>query len=196
VANPVETQIRITDPQIMRALAHPARMTIMEELSTGRTGTATELAAVCDLSPSATSYHLRALAKAGLVEDAPGRGDGRERVWRSVTRGGFEVSSGPDADPETQRAEHELTSAFVDREEQRARAWLARVPHESQEWYDAAAMMGTVLLMTAGELAELNRRVNDLVAPYRRRTRRDDVPPDARSVALTYRTFPLPDSET
>ncbi|WP_232075867.1 ArsR/SmtB family transcription factor [Phytohabitans suffuscus] len=40
------------------------------------------------LSPSATSYHLRALARYGLVEQAPSRGDGRERVWRApCTRG-------------------------------------------------------------------------------------------------------------
>ena len=56
----------------------------MEYLSDGHVATATECAEVCGLSPSATSYHLRALAKAGLVEEAPSRGDGRERVWRAA----------------------------------------------------------------------------------------------------------------
>src|SRR5215213_6065814 len=32
---------RISDPKVMRALAHPARLTILEELGLGRAGTAT-----------------------------------------------------------------------------------------------------------------------------------------------------------
>src|SRR5260221_7713240 len=72
----------VRDPEVMRALAHPARLAIMEYLGGGNVATATECAQVCGLSPSATSYHLRELAKAGLIEEAPSRGDGRERVWR------------------------------------------------------------------------------------------------------------------
>jgi len=84
----------IRDPQAMRAMAHPARLAIMEFLSDGAGATATECAEVCGLSPSATSYHLRALARAGLVEEAPSRGDGREdapgpRVQRESSRMGF-----------------------------------------------------------------------------------------------------------
>ncbi|WP_442933752.1 ArsR family transcriptional regulator [Micromonospora sp. CPCC 205556] len=57
----------------MRALAHPARIAIMEHLST-REGGATACAEIVGLSPSATSYHLRASVKFGLVEQAPSRG--------------------------------------------------------------------------------------------------------------------------
>ena len=77
-----QARLEVSDPQIMRALAHPARLSIMDHFLSGRTGTATELAELCGLSPSATSYHLRALARYGLVEEAPSRGDGRERVWQ------------------------------------------------------------------------------------------------------------------
>lgn len=82
-----QQRLEIRDPQVMRALAHPARLAILEHLMSGETGTATECAAVSGLSPSATSYHLRALAKVGLVEEAASRGDGRERVWRSGVAG-------------------------------------------------------------------------------------------------------------
>ena len=53
---------------MMRAMAHPARLSIMDYFLSGETGTATELAEVVGLSPSATSYHLRALGRAGFVE--------------------------------------------------------------------------------------------------------------------------------
>src|SRR5690348_6379348 len=82
-----ERRLTITDPAVMRALAHPARLSILEHLMSGEPTTATECAAVVELSPSATSYHLRALAKVGLIEEAPGRGDGRERLWRSPFSG-------------------------------------------------------------------------------------------------------------
>src|SRR6188474_2788090 len=98
---------RITDPQVMRALAHPARIEIMEHLgSTGAVVTATECAELVGLSPSATSYHLRELAKYGLVEQAPSRGDARERVWRS-TSSGFSVD-GDLAEPETRASQRAL----------------------------------------------------------------------------------------
>lgn len=195
MANPVENRVRITDPQVMRALAHPARMAIVEELFNGGTGTATELAEVCGLSPSATSYHLRALARAGLVEDAPGRGDGRERVWRSAAGTGIEVNSGPDADSETQRAEHQLIKTFLERDDRRVRSWLARVPQESREWYDAATLTGTVLIATPEEMAALREQIGDLLRPYTKRVRRTNAPKGSRPVSVTFRAFPLPDAE-
>src|SRR5581483_975952 len=108
-------RLHIRDPGVMRALAHQARLAILEHLMTHEAATATECAAVCGLSPSATSYHLRALAKVGLVEEAPGRGDGRERLWRSAVPGGFMVATeqDPDAPPEVRAAEDELIDAFL-----------------------------------------------------------------------------------
>jgi DNA-binding transcriptional ArsR family regulator len=68
----------ITDPRAVRALAHKARVEALDELyAASGTRTATELAARCGLSPSAMSYHLRALDKYGRVEGAGWEGDAR-----------------------------------------------------------------------------------------------------------------------
>src|SRR6516162_99595 len=72
-------RVVLSDPRASRALAHPARLAILEALTAGDELTATELAAVTGLSPSATSYHLKALAKWGIVEAGEGRADGRAR---------------------------------------------------------------------------------------------------------------------
>ena len=64
----------LSDPKAMRALAHPARLAILTRLE--GSATATEVAEVAGITPSAASYHLRMLAKYGFVEDAPPRGDG------------------------------------------------------------------------------------------------------------------------
>ena len=74
--NPVE----LTDPRMMRALAHPARIAIWAHLGLHGPATATECAEIAGLSPSACSYHLRTLARYGFVEEDPdSAADGRER---------------------------------------------------------------------------------------------------------------------
>ena len=80
LANPVQ----LTDPRIMRALAHPARIAIWTHLGLRGPATATECAEIAGLSPSACSYHLRTLARYGFVEEDPASAaDGRERPWRA-----------------------------------------------------------------------------------------------------------------
>lgn len=189
-ARPEQHRVTISDPQVMRALAHPARMAIIEHLSAVESGaTATECAGVAGLSPSATSYHLRELAKFGLVREAAGRGDARERVWQAVNPS-YSVEAGPDADPETHAAEAALIEAHLVRDAQRVRDWLRRVPDEPREWYESFWFSDSVLLVTAEELAELNEAIRALTSPYRQRSR-TDPPAGARKVAVQYRAMPI-----
>jgi DNA-binding transcriptional ArsR family regulator len=121
-------RLSITDPQFMRALAHPARVTILEHLtSTDAMATATECAEVAGLSPSATSYHLREPAKHGLIEEAPSRGDARERVWRSAIAG-FKIDPGHRATPDAQAAAREIVEVYLARDGERVRRWQERAP--------------------------------------------------------------------
>ena len=179
---------RITDPQVMRALAHPARIGIIEHLSsTGEAVTATQMAGQVGLSPSATSYHLRELAKYGLVEQAPSRGDGRERVWRS-TSAGWNLEG--DDRPEVRAAEQELVDVYLSRDFARLKAWFARQHAEPKAWRDAGVLMGQSLLLTAEELQQVNVAVREVLTPYERR-RRVDAPADARPVAVHYAAYPI-----
>ncbi|MBM0239871.1 winged helix-turn-helix transcriptional regulator [Micromonospora sp. ATA32] len=188
--SPEPRRMTISDPQVMRALAHPARLAIMEHLSSLEGGaTATECAEIAELSPSATSYHLRALAKFGLIEQAPSRGDARERVWRAFSPS-YMVQAGPSAGSEATAAELALVEAHTARQAQRTRDWIRRAQDESPEWYDAAWLSDTLLLLTAEELTTVNVAIQKLLNPYRKRMR-VDPPPDARSVAVQYRAIPI-----
>lgn len=186
-----QRRVTISDPGVMRALAHPARLAIMEHLTTtGAAVTATECADIVGLSPSATSYHLRELARFGLVEQAPSRGDARERVWRSTIQS-WGVDVGQDATPEVLAAEQTLVDVYLTRDLERVREWVRRAPDEPKEWYDAAMISGPMLLVTAEELKELNDAVRRLWEPYRRRQRLADPPPGARTVAIHYAALPF-----
>jgi DNA-binding transcriptional ArsR family regulator len=179
----------LTDPGMIRALSHPARLSIVEHLgSTGVAATATELAEVVGLSPSATSYHLRAMAKHGLVEEAESRGDGRERMWQ-VVGGGWQVEGDPRAGRERRAAEETLLAAVLARADERTSRWFARADEESPEWLDAVAIFDTTLLVTAAELAEITTTYREMLKPYLRRNR-VDPPAGARLVTAHYRVVP------
>ena len=90
--NKENDKIVLSDPRAIRALAHPARLAIIEALFLGDELTATECASLTGLSPSATSYHLKALERWGIVEAGRPRIDGRDRPWKAKGRS-IEVSS-------------------------------------------------------------------------------------------------------
>ena len=79
-----EREVRLVDAQAIRAVAHIARQRVIDVLYTEqRPYTATQLAELTGLSPSAMSYHLRALEKWGVVERAEESDDARNRPWRA-----------------------------------------------------------------------------------------------------------------
>jgi DNA-binding transcriptional ArsR family regulator len=87
--------IKVTEMSQMRAAMHPARWRVLTELFDRRESiTATEAAGLTGLSPSAMSYHLHQLEKAGFVA-REAAADGRERPWRALGDG-MEITALPD----------------------------------------------------------------------------------------------------
>ena len=82
------------DPRVLRAIAHPVRNRILTELGATGPMRAADLARVLDVPANQASFHLRQLAKYGLIEEAPEEArDQRDRVWRA-SRESFSVSVG------------------------------------------------------------------------------------------------------
>jgi predicted ArsR family transcriptional regulator len=80
--------MRITDPRALRAIAHPLRMDLMYELYSRGSGRAVDLATALGIPANQVSFHLRTLAKYGLIEEAPEEArDRRDRVWRMASEG-------------------------------------------------------------------------------------------------------------
>lgn len=71
------------DPRILRAIAHPTRNRVLHELSASGSLRAADIARELDIPANQASFHLRQLAKYGLVEEDPDAArDKRDRVWR------------------------------------------------------------------------------------------------------------------
>ena len=172
----------ITDPQAMRALAHPVRLAALSYLQRHGPATATQLSTAVGASPSVTSWHLRHLSGFGLVVDEPAPdGDKRHRYWRAVARGfRFEM---PDS-PEGQAAGRLLRTEMMTEALEQTGRWLAEVEPEIEEpWTRVAGSSNTRVRITTDELRRIQESVEELLAPFVHRAEAE-IPPDARSVRL------------
>jgi DNA-binding transcriptional ArsR family regulator len=152
----------------MRALAHPLRLRILDELSINGPLTASGLGERLAESSGATSYHLRQLEKHGLVREVTGKGNARERWW--------ERRPGSISTPEPQDfppgSAERLATQLIESEWNRAREIHF---HEfvdegrnvfSQEWVDASTVDTINLRLTPEQLHQLVDDLDDVLWKY------------------------------
>jgi predicted ArsR family transcriptional regulator len=183
----VETRrsIELSDPRALRAYAHPTRLALIGLLRREGPMTATRAAGEVGESVASCSFHLRQLAKYGLVEEAGG-GRGREKPWRATAM--FTVLPDDSADPEVAAASELASTVIIERWFGSAAAWFGSRSAEPPEWRRAAQFADQVLHLTADELAELGRRVEALTREYRDRA---EQPEGARPVTFIRLAFPV-----
>jgi DNA-binding transcriptional ArsR family regulator len=77
--------MEISEPEALRAIANPVRQRILMQLSVVGHARAADLAEAIGQPANSVSFHLRVLAKAGLIVEAPEHArDKRDRVWTNV----------------------------------------------------------------------------------------------------------------
>ncbi|NMM34820.1 MAG: helix-turn-helix domain-containing protein [Phycicoccus sp.] len=185
---------KLGDPRSLRALAHPVRLAIMEQLTVVGPLTATELADRIETSPSNCSWHLRNLAEHGFVEEAEG-GTGRKRPWQIVSLGRQWDNVGES--PELARAGDALSTLMIDREVARLARARAKVREDTRQWQEASTWTQSMMWLTADELNEINRAVCDLLMTKIDRFEHPEVRPDgARLCAFLAWGVPAYDFET
>ncbi len=184
-----EQRTQLTDVRVLGALAHPARVRILDLLMASPR-TATECAGEVDLSPSACSYHLRHLERFGLVRRVtpePGD-DGRERRWEA-TATGFSTGVRPsDATPAEHAVQSHLAAVGIDEAARLAKDYLARSAELPAEWQDAGGFATYNLLVTPAELERIGDRIDAVLRPYLGLTR-GRPPGAARPVRVTVHAF-------
>jgi DNA-binding transcriptional ArsR family regulator len=187
-------QLKLTDPRALRAVAHPLRLRLLGLLRREGPLTATQSAERLGENPAATSFHLRQLAKYGLIEEAGG-GRGRERPWRATAL----FTSWPAApqSPELAAATELLSTVIAERYFDQVMTWLERRSNEPREW-QARELFGDVAVhLTPEELGELDQSVQQLIEPYLERIGNPALRPEgSRLVMFIALGFPLDEAET
>ena len=181
---------KLTDPVVMRALAHPVRLALLEALLREGPLTATAAAAILDDSPGNMSWHLNVLAKYGFVEEAEG-GRGRSRPWRLVNLG--TTFTDDIDDPELSVAGETFSRVIIERNHQRVQRWLDERRSYPKKWRNAAFASYTVTYLTPAELEEMGNEITELLSRYRDRSLDLNArPADSRAVSISTLGHPLP----
>jgi DNA-binding transcriptional ArsR family regulator len=185
--------LEITDPQMLRALAHPVRLAILDHLRREGPATATEMAPTVGATPTVTSWHLRHLQRFGLVRDAAPGTDRRQRRWETAVRGfRFETAA---EDGEERAAAIALARQMFLAYAELPQRWITEVePDLEPEWRGLGGLSNTRITVSAAELAAILQGVEEILAPYATRDAADR-PADARGVRLLRYTLPEPSGE-
>ncbi|WP_310963859.1 helix-turn-helix domain-containing protein [Nocardioides terrisoli] len=155
-----ERQRTLTDPRALRALAHPVRIAIIEQLTVHGALTASQVSERIEESPANCSWHLRKLAEHGFVEEAHG-GTGRQRPWQVSHLGvSWNDFDGP---AELAVAGEALSQVLVAREVDRLYDARRRLRDDAADWQQSADVTQSAAWLTAAELRELNDAVRTLL---------------------------------
>ena len=186
------------DASQLRALAHPMRMRLLGLLRLDGPATATVLAQRVDTNSGQTSYHLRQLAEAGLVEDDPdlggGGGGGRERWWRAAHDGTSWVSTDFVDDPDARAADSFLVGLVLRRHADDLGGWHETRDELSTEWLDASDVSDFWLDIGPRRLREMQAEIHAVILRYKDAENTHDR--DTRRVTVHLHAFPRPDGGT
>ncbi|KQO61248.1 winged helix-turn-helix domain-containing protein [Curtobacterium sp. Leaf261] len=180
-----ETRPNLADPAVLDALAHPVRLDVLGFLMSSGPATASECARAVGDTPSNCSYHVRVLARHGLVE-AVGSSDGRTRPWRATITGFTN-----EVDPEDQAGADAMLAASLELDHHLAREHLRTRDTLPEAWREIEVHAQYGLVVTPAELRDIAAQLDAVIRPYVASTRLD-APEEAGHVHLGVTAFPRP----
>jgi predicted ArsR family transcriptional regulator len=182
----------VHDPRVLRAIAHPTRNRILAELAATGPLRAADVAELVGVPANQASFHLRQLAKYGLIEPAPELArDGRDRVWRLTDDEGLALRP-------RDLAEEPGGKAALAVWRRSASAWGHRIvevayaePTDDEDEYRSISEESVRL--TRAEAAELTEELNAFVRGWVERGRGEDG--ERRTYLLFQILQPYPESD-
>jgi predicted ArsR family transcriptional regulator len=159
----------MSDPRVLRAVAHPTRGRILDELGATGPMRAADLGESLGIPANQASFHLRQLAKYGVIVPAPEAArDKRDRVWKLSSERGFRLDV---QDIEKQPGGRAAMSVF----RQNKAAWAHRLVDEvfsfKKDKDTFSAIVDQTLKLTKDEAAEFMGEVDDVLSRWADKTR-------------------------
>lgn len=164
---------------MLKAYSHPLRRQILRLISRREFLRAADIATELDVPANSASFHLRALAEAGLIEEAPDKArDRRDRVWTG--RKGALNLGGPENPVADEALGVAVVSAIVEDHQDLVRrvvAWTPEYVSGRTAEVHAAFTQRTVRL-TEAEFEAVMATINDALSAAD--DAHDDADPDGR----------------
>jgi DNA-binding transcriptional ArsR family regulator len=165
----------VIESKVLAAMAHPLRRRLLDVLKVAGPATVSALAERTGQAVGNISHHMKVLAAAELVDEAPElAGDRRERWWR-IRPGSLRWSARDYADDPAATAVAEAADSLnLEHQISLVRAAMANRESYSADWQDAAFSTDVWLRLSPAELAEFGEEVIALMARWSRREIPDD----------------------
>ena len=172
-----------------RLLAHPLRSRIVAHLRLHGGATSAELGRALSTNTGATSYHLRVLAGAGLVEDT-GLGNAKTRVWALPDEDEGDDLTVRTISPDPEDVEDDLWLAHdhVEHLSSRAHTWVDAAAAWPLVWQEESGLHDHAVLVDEEQLVALRAELGSVLDPYRRI---GAGTPGAKRVAITLAVHPI-----
>jgi DNA-binding transcriptional ArsR family regulator len=166
----------LTDPEAMRALAHPIRLALLDRLQLEGPATAAELADELEVTAPPIREHLQELETFGLVRQTE-----EDDSWSAATKGlVFEI---PD-NPEGQEVARQLSNMMLLRSADLPGQWAAEdEPRLGPDWVRASGLINSRVTLTTDELRGLQEGLEQLLEPFITREA-EDIPFGASRVRI------------
>jgi predicted ArsR family transcriptional regulator len=159
----------MSDPRVLRAIAHPTRGRILDELGASGPMRAADVGDALGIPPNQASFHLRQLARYGVILPAPEAArDKRDRVWKLPDERGFRLDV---EDIEAQPGGKAAVSVF----RQNKAAWAHRLVDEIWSFKKKkdtfSAIVDQAMRLTKDEASEFMGEVDEVMATWADKTR-------------------------
>lgn len=153
--------------KVLKALSNPVRQNVFRTVETQGFARAADIAEALDLPANQISFHLRVLADAGMIKEAPEKArDKRDRVW-TTEPGSWQLGS-----PESPVADEALglvVGSWVTSEMheiiRRVERWMPEVV-TGRDAKIHGTLMNTSRWLTETEFTDLLDKINELLQTY------------------------------
>jgi DNA-binding transcriptional ArsR family regulator len=164
----MQADVRVLDDiGSIRAFAHPLRIRMLNMLQHEGPATATVLARALGESTGATSYHLRQLARYGLINEVEGRGNGRDRWWQATARHYF-LERAHEQSEEQEAASWQLVARVLEQDAAIVASFVEERETYERPWRDLAVFTNHVLYVTPDEFRKVNSGINEILSEFER----------------------------
>jgi DNA-binding transcriptional ArsR family regulator len=159
----------MSDPRVLRAIAHPTRGRILDELGATGPMRAADVGEALGIPANQASFHLRQLAKYAMIQPAPEAArDNRDRVWKLADEHGFRIDI---KDIEAEPGGKAAVSVF----RQNKAAWAHRLVDEvfafRQRKGSFSAITDKAMKLTKDEASEFMGEIDEVLERWGDKTR-------------------------
>ncbi len=159
---------RSAEPSVITAIHHPLRRRLIDLLHLDGPATASRLAGATGELVGNVSHHLKVLAAAGVIEEAPELAKNRrERWWKVAEASSYSWSiADAEGDPAAELVAATAEDANLAHHAGKVRQWFDMRYQFEEPWVRAAYATERWLTLTPSQLDELSERLEGLLGEY------------------------------